>query len=272
MNRVPLRPFLVGITQSNISTPARTPSTRSSGVPTPITYRGVDSGSRGASQFMTSSICSFDSPTDRLPIAYPSKPIAASFSRHMSRRSLKTLPLHYPEKGLTRAGCGLLRTHRPAKRAADRFGSVLQGNGIGRAFVEAHHDVRPEVSLDADSSLGGKKVAGAVDVRLKPDALFLDLVYPGEAEDLEPAAVSQNRVVPAHEFVKPAQAGDPFVPGAQVEVIRICEDDLRSHGLQIVGGNAFDGPCRSNRHEYGSIDRAAGGFNPCRSVRCFPDR
>ena len=104
-------------------------------------------------------------------------------------------------------------------------------------------------------------MAGAIDVRLKPDTLFLDFVYPGEAEDLEPAAVRQNRAVPTHEFVKPAQAGDPFMSRAQVEVIRICEDDLRSHGLQIVGGNAFDGPSRSNRHEYGSMDRAAGGFN-----------
>ena len=78
----------------------------------------------------------------------------------------------------------------------------------------------------------------------------------------KPPAVRQNRAIPAHEFVKPAQAGDSFVPRAQVEVIGISKNDLRVEGLQLVGGKAFDGPGGTDRHEYGSIDRAAGGFDP----------
>src|SRR3972149_4283060 len=42
----PLRALRVGMTQSNMSTPCATPSTRSSGVPTPIRYRGLAPGSR----------------------------------------------------------------------------------------------------------------------------------------------------------------------------------------------------------------------------------
>ena len=40
----PVRPWRVGITQSNKSMPRETPSRRSSGVPTPIRYRGAVSG------------------------------------------------------------------------------------------------------------------------------------------------------------------------------------------------------------------------------------
>ena len=105
-------------------------------------------------------------------------------------------------------------------------------------------------------------MAGAVDVRLKPDTLFPDFVYSGEAENLESAAVRQNRMVPAHEFVKPAQAGDPFIARAQVKMIGIPKYDLGSERLQFVRRKAFDGPGRADRHKYGSIDKAVGGFNP----------
>src|SRR5208283_1871087 len=175
---------------------------------------------------------------------------------------LENAPLHYPEKGRAAPGGRLFGALGPANRALYGLRGVLIGNGIWSAFVKAHHDVGAQVSLDADSRLGGEQVAGAVDVRLKPDSFFFDFVYPGQAEDLEPAAVGQYRMVPAHKFVKPAQARHSLVPRAQVEVICICKDDLRSERLQFVRGNAFDGADRSDWHEYGSIDRAVSGFKP----------
>ena len=69
VNALPVRPFRVGITQSNISTPQFTASIRSSGVPTPIKYRGASAGICGARKSRTSYITDFSSPTLKPPIA-----------------------------------------------------------------------------------------------------------------------------------------------------------------------------------------------------------
>ncbi len=69
VNAWPVRPFRVGKTQSNMSTPRATDSTRSSGVPTPIKYRGHSFGIFGEISSITSNITDFSSPTLKPPIA-----------------------------------------------------------------------------------------------------------------------------------------------------------------------------------------------------------
>ena len=69
VKNVPFLAFRVGMTQSNISMPRSTPSTRSSGVPTPMRYRGLSEGSSGAEASIISYITGLVSPTDRPPRA-----------------------------------------------------------------------------------------------------------------------------------------------------------------------------------------------------------
>ena len=69
VNTVPVRAVRVGSTQSNISMPLITPSTRHSGDPTPIKYLGLSFGIIGTTVSSTSYINSFGSPTDNPPTA-----------------------------------------------------------------------------------------------------------------------------------------------------------------------------------------------------------
>ena len=69
VNNCPLRPLRVGSTQSKTSTPIPTASHKSSGVPTPIRYRGFSTGSHSMERWIISNIASRGSPTDKPPIA-----------------------------------------------------------------------------------------------------------------------------------------------------------------------------------------------------------
>ena len=65
----PVRPWREGTTQSNKSIPRAAPSIKSSGIPTPIRYRGFEAGSSGTVTSSMPYISGFDSPTDSPPTA-----------------------------------------------------------------------------------------------------------------------------------------------------------------------------------------------------------
>src|SRR5665213_787465 len=71
VNSMPFLPFLVGITQSNISTPRAMHSRRFQGVPTPIRYRGFSAGRFSQQSAVISYSCSSGSPTLNPPMAFP---------------------------------------------------------------------------------------------------------------------------------------------------------------------------------------------------------
>ena len=71
VNNTPFLPFLVGITQSNMSTPFEIFSNKFTGVPTPIKYLGLSVGKIEQTSSETLYISSSGSPTDNPPIAYP---------------------------------------------------------------------------------------------------------------------------------------------------------------------------------------------------------
>ena len=94
----PVLAFLVGITQSKISTPRFTASTMSSGVPTPIKYLTLSFGILQAILSKTLFLSSEVSPTDNPPIAYPSKPIFIKPSNDLSRKSSYIPPCIIPNR------------------------------------------------------------------------------------------------------------------------------------------------------------------------------
>ena len=75
---------------------------------------------------------------------------------------------------------------------------------VGRAFVKGHDDIAADGSLDIDGFFRREEVAGAVDMRLKGNALFFDLPVVTQRVNLVAAAIGQNGLVPAVEAVQPA--------------------------------------------------------------------
>ena len=98
---------------------------------------------------------------------------------------------------------------------------------VGGAFIQAHDDVRPQGFLDLHGLLRSDPVSGPVDMGLKLDSFFGKFDQGVEAEDLEPAAVGKQGMVPVHEAMDPSQSLNPFMPRPQVEVVGVGENDLR---------------------------------------------
>ena len=81
-------------------------------------------------------------------------------------------------------------------------------------------------------------------------SFFCDLTGAGEREDLEPSGVREDRTIPLHESMKTPEAPDELLAGSQVEMVRVREDDVRVHLVEILLSEAADTRARLHRHEY----------------------
>ena len=143
--------------------------------------------------------------------------------------------------------------HRPAGRVLLRR--------IGDALVQLHGDVGPDaVGLDLDGAFRRQDVFGAVDVAGEGDGLLLHLGNPGQGHDLKTARVGQDRLVPAHESVQPAQALHPFGTGAQHQVIGVAQQDVGAGRLDLIHRHRLDRGGGADGHEGGGADVAARGL------------
>ena len=141
---------------------------------------------------------------------------------------------------------------------------------IGDALVELHRDVGADaVGLDLDRAFGRQDVFGAVDVAGEGDGLFLDLGDAGQGHDLEAAAVGQDRLVPAHEFVEAAQPLHPLGAGAQHQVVGVAQDDVGAGRLDLIDRHRLDRGGGADRHEGGGADVAARGLQDAGAGAAF---
>ncbi len=106
--------------------------------------------------------------------------------------------------------------------------------------------------------LGREEVAAAVEVRTEADTFVRDLAQGAEREDLKSAGVGKHGTRPTDESVQAAETADGLVAGAEIEVISVAEDDLRTERFERVLGNSFDSACGADGHEDGSLDGAVG--------------
>src|SRR2546427_7451249 len=93
------------------------------------------------------------------------------------------------------------------------------GSRVGEAIIQNHHDVRAKRDLNINRELGAQEMRAAVEMRLEPDAVFTDIAQRTQAEDLKSAAVGEDRPVPSHEPVEPAQTRHRLLSGPQEEVV-----------------------------------------------------
>ncbi len=128
-------------------------------------------------------------------------------------------------------------------------GQHLPVVGQSHDVVQDHGNIASQLALDVDGPLRRELPPFSVDVRAKLGSLLVDRDPVSEAEDLETAAVGQERTVPAHEVVQSSQLLNHLGPGAEGQVVGIGQDQLSAAGGQLSGGEAFDGALRADRHE-----------------------
>jgi len=120
-------------------------------------------------------------------------------------------------------------------------------------------DVGAQRLLHLDGDLGREEVGRAVDRRAELDAGLGDLSELREAEHLEPAGVGQDRAVPAHEAMQPAELADEVVSGPEKQMVRVGEHDLGAGRAEVVGPERLHGGVRADRHEDRRLDDAVRG-------------
>ena len=120
---------------------------------------------------------------------------------------------------------------------------------VGRALVEHHRDVGAERVLDVEAVLHVEEQLVAVEVGTEVDAFVGDRAELREREDLEAAAVREDRLVPVHELMETAGGADDLAARAQVEVVGVAEQDLGAGLGDLLGREALDRGLGAHRHE-----------------------
>jgi hypothetical protein len=97
-------------------------------------------------------------------------------------------------------------------------------------------------------------------MRLELYPFLADLAQFTQAEDLKSAAVRQDRMIPVHEAVQTAQMFYQAMPGPQIQMVGIGQDDLGIDRQKVFGGHGLDGRIGTHRHEYGGFNAAVESF------------
>ena len=166
--------------------------------------------------------------------------------------------LHDADQELVAAAVRVLAGRRPARGALHGGFELRARQRAGRALVEGHDHVRAELLLYAHRQLGREHVAGAVVHGAELDAVVAHDPRALEAEDLEAAGVGEDRPVPPHEPVQAAVRGDDLRAGAEVQVVRVAEDDLGAELPQLARLHGLDRRLGPDGHEAGRLDHAVG--------------
>ena len=120
----------------------------------------------------------------------------------------------------------------------------------------------PQPSCMPTAGSGVELAVAAVDVRAKRHSVFADAHVPGQTENLESAAVGQDRSVPTHEPMQPARGDEGLQTRSQHEVVGIGEDDLRPGGTDLLRQQRLDRGLGANRHECRGLDHSMSRGHP----------
>ena len=81
-----------------------------------------------------------------------------------------------------------------------------------------------------------------------------------ERENLEAAAVGQDRLVPVHELVETTRGTDDLATRAEIQVVGIAEQDLGAGIGDLLRGEPLDRGLRAHRHEDRRANLPVGGL------------
>src|ERR1700720_4191134 len=97
---------------------------------------------------------------------------------------------------------------------------------------------------------------------LKMNALFGDLAQLRQRKNLVAATVGENRTVPVHEPVQPAEMFDYINSRPNKQVIGVSENNLRLQFAQLERTHRFHASLGTDRNERGSVDYAMRRHQP----------
>lgn len=144
----------------------------------------------------------------------------------------------------------------PFQRKIQTVFRFLLRAGVGGTLVKGHDDVCADFALGLHNGFRAEKVLGTVQNASELHAFGLDLAQILQTPDLESTAIGQNRAVPAHKLVDAAGGCDLRGSGAQIQVVRICQDDFGLQVLQLGRGNGLDGGFCAYGHKNRRMDIA----------------
>ena len=102
-------------------------------------------------------------------------------------------------------------------------------------------------------------MAASVEGAPELDAVVVDAPEVAQTEDLEAAAVRQDRALEAHEAVQPSEACDERRPRPHREMKGVREDHLGAELAELPRRHRLDGPVGPDRHEGGGLDGSVCG-------------
>ena len=175
-----------------------------------------------------------------------------------ARSSGSSPPWTMPNSAWSAAAVGGQRALRPAMGPRRGVGDDRARRAREDRLVERDRDVRPERLLGGDRELRREPVRRAVEVAAERHAVLVHDPQVAERDDLEPARVGEDRPVPVHERVQAAEPGDALVPGPQVQVVGVGEDDRGAGLADLVGRERLDRRVGADRHELRRLDDAVG--------------
>src|SRR5271156_1476284 len=106
---------------------------------------------------------------------------------------------------------------------------------------------------------------GAIQMRTKRHALIRHLAQFTEAENLEPARISEYRPRPRHKLMQPAHLADQFMPGTQIQMVGIRKQNLYAEVFQVPLRLALHRSGRAHRHERRRINRSVRSSQPAQA-------
>ncbi len=255
VNAWALRPFRVGSTQSNMSTPCRTDSKMSRGIPTPIRYRGRSAGNKGTSWSNTPIICSWGFSDGKPSDGVTGKLKFEKLLGALSSKIVLDAALDDSKQRLILAVMMTATLMRPVHRSPDRFGHNLFVARVGGALIQNHDDVRPDQVLGFNDRLRRHDDSAAVEMRAKNHRFVVHLRQIGQRKHLISTAVGQNRAVPRHESVKSAPLRNQFRPRSLQKMIGISQQNGGSGVVNHLRGQPSYSSTRSDRHKHGCFNR-----------------
>src|SRR5258706_1324434 len=118
---------------------------------------------------------------------------------------------------------------RPANRPIDGRVNLLWRARVRRTIVEDHGNVRSEQALNLHGFPGSEEEQRSIEVGTELNSMCLDFPDAGQTEDLESAAVGQNRTGPTDKSMEAAGSADDVQTWPDMKVISVAQNNLRAH-------------------------------------------
>ncbi len=155
----------------------------------------------------------------------------------------------------------------PLPAPLDRGLASLPCAGPRWTFVEDHGDVGAQVCLDRHDFAGPEEELRTIQVGGEGDAVVPDVAEFREAENLKTPTVREDRSIPSHEAVQPAEVADEFAARPQVQVVGVAKDDLGADFKEVDGGDGLDRSLGADGHEDRGLDGAVKRLEPAAAGR-----